>query len=115
MYAKGRLIYDAGGRVAVQMARPGPAPFVSGDPCLPTDAEARAAYNRYLAYYGTHEVAADGETVVHHLEASLIPDWEAGDQVRHFNVEGNRLTLTTPSMQLGGIEQVTTLLWEKVA
>jgi hypothetical protein len=114
LYAQGRLIYEANGRMAVQIARPGQSPFASGDPRVPTDAEARAAYDRYLAYYGTYTVDPGREIVVHHVEVSLTPDWAGGDQVRHFQLEGKRLTLTTPPTLSGGAERVTTLAWEKL-
>jgi hypothetical protein len=54
------------------------------------------------------------EIVVHHVEVSLTPDWAGGDQVRHYKLEGNRLTLTTPPTLFGGVEQVTTLVWERL-
>ncbi len=111
---QGRLTYEANGRMAVQLARPGQSPFASGDPRVPTDAEARAAYDRYLAYYGTYTVDPDKGIVVHHLEVSLTPDWAGGDQVRHFVLEGDRLTLTTPPTLFGGVERVTTLVWERL-
>src|SRR5512135_9443 len=102
MYAQGRLIYEANGRMAVQIAHPGQSPFASGDPRVPTDAEARAAYDRYLAYYGTYSVDPVQATVVHHVEVSLAPDWAGSDLVRHFQLEGRRLTLTTPPTLSGG-------------
>jgi hypothetical protein len=114
MYAQGRLTYEAGGRMAVQIARPGQSSFASGDPRLPTDAEARAAYDRYMAYYGTYTVDEDNEVVVHHVEVSLTPDWAGTDQRRHYSLEGKRLTLTTRPALFGGAERVTTLVWEKL-
>ncbi len=101
MNAQGRLIYDARGRMAVQIARPGQAPFASGDPRLPTAAEAQDAYARYLAYFGTFTVEPDRERVVHHVEVSLTPDWSGSDLVRQYELDGKRLILTT-------------LVWEKL-
>jgi hypothetical protein len=114
LYAQGRLTYEANGRMSVQIARPGQSSFASGDPRLPTDTEARAAYDRYLAYYGTYTVDQDREVVVHHVEVSLTPDWAGADQIRHFSLEGNRLTLTTRPALFSGIKQVITLVWEKL-
>jgi hypothetical protein len=114
LYAQGRLTYEASGRMAVQIARPGQSSFAAGDPRVPTDAEARAAYDRYLAYYGTYTVDQDREVVVHHVEVSLTPDWAGADQTRHFSLEGNRLTLTTRPALFSGIKQVITLVWEKL-
>ena len=69
--ARGRIIYDAGGRMAVQLGDPGRAAFASGDPGAATDSEVRAAFDGYLAYFGTYTVDAGRGAVVHHLERSL--------------------------------------------
>ncbi len=114
MHAQGRLIYEANGRMAVQLACPGQSPFASGDPRVPTDAEARAAYDHYLAYYGTYTVKPRDEIVVHHVEVSLTPDWAGSDLVRHYKLEGNRLTLITPWTLFGGVQQWATLVWERL-
>ncbi|MGE5601654.1 MAG: lipocalin-like domain-containing protein [Nitrososphaerales archaeon] len=113
-HPQGRLIYEANGRMAVQLGQPGQPPFASGDSRVPTDAEAREAYRRYLAYFGTYGVHEDQGIVVHHLEASLVPDWTGRDQVRQFALEGDRLTLTTPPTLFGGIARVATLVWERL-
>ncbi len=113
-HPQGRLIYEVNGRMAVQLAHPGQAAFRSGDPRAPTAAEAQAAYDRYLAYYGTYTVDPDKGIVVHHLEVSLTPNWTGSDQVRHFKLDGDRLTLTTPPTFFGGVERVTTLIWERM-
>jgi hypothetical protein len=102
--AQGRLIYEAGGRMAVQLGRPDP-----------TAAEMRNALDRYVAYYGTYTVDVAQGIVSHHLEASLNPAWAGGDQVRYFKIDGDRLTLSTPPMPIAGAERVGTLVWERLA
>jgi hypothetical protein len=110
----GRIIYDAGGRIAVLIGDPRRVAFPTSDSRSATDAEVRAAFDSYLAYFGTFAVHADQGFVVHHLEMSLLPNWTGGDQVRHFELQGDRLTLKTPSMVIGGVEQVATLVWERL-
>jgi hypothetical protein len=112
--ARGRIIYDAGGRMAVQLANPDRAAFAAGDSRAATDAEVRAAFDSYLAYFGAYTVHADQGFVVHHLEMSLLPNWTGGDQVRYFDLHGDRLTLNTPPILLGGVERVSTLVWERL-
>ena len=56
--------------------------------------QVRAAYLGYVAYFGTYEVAADGKSVVHHVDAALNPAWVGGDQVRAMRFEGERLVLS---------------------
>ena len=46
-----------------------------------------------------------GETVIHHVELSLFPNWVGVDQERLVEVMENRLTLSTRPILLGGIQQ----------
>ena len=72
----------------------------------------RAAYIGYIAYFGTYDVAADGASVVHHVEGSLNPDWVGGEQVRTLRFDGERLVLSADVRKNGDI--VThTLTWER--
>ena len=112
--AHGRITYEAGGRMAVQLADPDRAAFAASDPRSATDAEVRAAFNSYLAYYGSYSVDADRGIVVHHLEMSWIPNWTGGDQVRYFDLQGGRLTLKTPPILFDGAERVASLVWERL-
>ena len=45
-HPQGRIIYEASGRMAVQLADPDRAAFAAGDPRAGTDAEVRAAFDR---------------------------------------------------------------------
>jgi hypothetical protein len=112
--AQGRIIYEAGGRMAVQLADPDRAAFAAGDLHAGTDAQVRAAFERYIAYFGTYTVHPDRGLVAHHVEIALIPNWMRGDQVRYFDLQGDRLTLRTPPIRIGDIEQVATLVWERL-
>ena len=112
--AQGRITYEAGGRMAVQLADPDRAAFAASDPRAATDAEVRAAFESYLAFCGTYSVHADRGIVVHHLEISLIPKWMGGDVVRYFDLQGGRLTLKSPPILLGGVERGWSLVWERL-
>ncbi len=61
----------------------------------------------YLAYCGTFDVI--GDTVVHHLDAALFPEWVGDDQVRQFVFEDDQLILCT---ELGSLEVV--LRWRRL-
>jgi hypothetical protein len=76
MYA----IFVAGGRVVP-----------AGD--RPTDVERAQLHKSMLAYAGTYEIA--GEKVVHHIDIAWNNARIGSDQVRFFNLDGDRLTLTT--------------------
>jgi hypothetical protein len=111
---RGRIIYDAGGRMAVQIGDSRRIPFASADPGATADAEVRGAFDGYLAYFGTYTVEPGRGAVVHHPEMSLNPNWIGVDQVRYFDLQGDRLTLKTPPMHIGGVEGVSTLVWQRL-
>jgi len=107
--AAGRLMYDANGNMAGQVMRPDRARVELGEGSAQ---QVRAAYLGYIAYFGTYEIAADGQSVVHHVDGSLNPAWVGGDQVRGMRFDGDRLVLSAEGRKNG--ETVThTLTWER--
>jgi hypothetical protein len=115
--AVGILIYDGGGRMAAQLMRPDRPNFVSGDMRGGTPEEIRTAAEGYVAYFGTYEVDDKKGTVVHHVEASLFPNWLGQDQVRFFeySADANVLTLKTLPILSGGQEITGVLVWKRLA
>ncbi|MBA4397938.1 MAG: hypothetical protein C0394_11240 [Syntrophus sp. (in: bacteria)] len=111
--ARGRLIYETDGRMAVQLMNPNRSGFTSDDPLVASDAEVRAAFGGYTAYYGTYSVNYDKRTIVHHIEAALRPDWAGTDQSRQFEYDGEYLTLKGPLL-LGGVRGIVSLVWERL-
>jgi len=80
-----------------------------------TDAErARIHKGIFGAYAGTYSV--EGNKVTHHIVASWRPDWIGDDQIRYFELNGNKLTIkTAPVMSsLTGKRVVATLTFERV-
>jgi hypothetical protein len=109
----GRLVYDAGGRMSMQLMDPRRARFVSADRLAGTSDEKRQAFEGYLAYFGTYTVDAAARTITHHVEGSLFPNLIGTDQRRSFVISGNRLTLTTPPILGGGRRSTYVLVWER--
>jgi Lipocalin-like domain len=58
------------------------------------------AAGTYVSYCGRYEF--HGDTVVHHVELSLFPNWVGVEQERLVEVRGNRMTLSTLPILLGG-------------
>jgi hypothetical protein len=112
--AVGILMYDSGGRMAVQLMRPGRPRFASGDMRGGTPEEIKTAGEGYVAYFGTYEVDGKKSTVVHHVEASLFPNWVGQDQLRFFEFSADRLTLKTLPILSGGQEITGILVWKKL-
>jgi hypothetical protein len=108
--AVGRLAYDDHGNMSGQVMRPNRARVEIGDGAAQ---QVRAAYLGYIAYFGTYEIAADEEHVVHHVEGALNPAWVEGDQVRTLTFDGDRLVLTA-DVQKGGATVTHVLTWEKI-
>lgn len=90
----GYIVYDPTGHMHVQVMRtPATPPFASGNDADGTDAEIRAAYLGYVAYFGTYHVDAHKGTVVHRVEGSLMPSYTATDQPRPFVIRGDELVI----------------------
>lgn len=108
--AVGRLSYDEHGHMAGQVMRPGRTPVVPG--AWGTQ-EVRSAYAGYIAYFGTYEVNEAGDTVTHHVEGALNPNWVGGDQLRCMRFEGDLLVLSTDVPKAGAMVRHT-LTWRKL-
>src|SRR4029079_16352132 len=101
--------YDENGNMSGQVMRPGRAPVEFGEGAAQ---QVRAAYLGYIAYFGTYEIAADGKSVVHHVEGALNPGWVGGDQVRALRFDGDRLVLSADVSKHDGTVPHT-LTWER--
>jgi hypothetical protein len=107
----GYLLYSPGGYMSVSFMKEGRPVFKSGDIRGGSVEEKIAAINGYVSYAGRYTVRDD--TVVHHIEVSLFPNWVGVSQERMFTLEGSRLTLSTPLMLVGGRQLSTHLVWER--
>ena len=107
--AVGRLDYDERGNMSGQVMRPGRARVELGEGGAQ---QVRAAYLGYIAYFGTYDVAPDGQSVVHHVQGSLNPAWVGGQQVRRMRFEGDRLVLSA-DVRKNGDTVTHTLTWER--
>jgi hypothetical protein len=56
--------------------------FAWDDLLLTSEAEVRAAFDGYAAYYGSYSVDQGEGIMVNHVEAAHIPNWVGTDQVR---------------------------------
>ncbi len=86
--------------------------FATDDLLSGTPEEEAQAEETYVSYCGRYEFHRD--TVIHHVELSLFPNWVGGEQERLVDLRGDRLTLSTRPLLLGGIQQTAHLIWERV-
>lgn len=110
----GLLVYGADGRMAVQAMDPRRPRWTRGAPEDQRRAERTAAADGYIAYAGRFELE-DGEepVVVHHVETSLVPNWVGRPQRRAVALDGDRLRLTAPALDVGGRAGVPVLTWRR--
>jgi hypothetical protein len=109
--AVGYLTYTADGYMAGQLGRADRAHVSVGDWEAAPEAEVAAAARDYFAYCGTYEVR--GDTVVHRVGLSLMPNWIGGEQVRVVALDGDRLTLSASFLSIGGRQQTASLVWHR--
>ncbi len=110
--ATGYIMYNPDGYMFVAIMDPNCPKFVAGDLLSGSPQEKAQAATTYVSYCGRYEFR--GETVVHHVELSLFPNWVGVEQERLVEVRGDRLTLSTRPILLGGIQQSAHLIWERV-
>jgi lipocalin-like protein len=110
--ASGYLAYTDDGYVLVAIMGAGRRPFAAGDLLSGSTAEKAGAAETYVSYCGRYEFR--GETVLHHVELSLFPNWVGVTQERLVKLSGDRLTLSTRPLLLQGRQQTAQLLWERV-
>ncbi len=110
--AVGYIMYGPDGYMFVAIMRPDRLKFAAGDLLSGSPEEREQAAETYVSYCGKYEFR--GDTVVHHVELSLFPNWVGVEQERLVEVRGNRLMLSTRPILLGGMQRTAHLIWERV-
>ena len=87
----GYLIYTPDGRMMAILSTG--ARDAIGYPDI-DDAKRAGAHKSMVAYTGEYEF--HGDHVLHHVDIAWIPDWQGDIQKRFVDLDGDRLTLTTP-------------------
>ena len=116
-HPEGMIVYDRSGWMSVQIVSdPKPATPSSSsreEVLAASPAEKAAAFNGYYAYYGTWAIDQVASTVTHHIKQSLCPGERGEDGVRHFLFEGDHLTLTAKTHEMGE-DHERKLVWVKI-
>jgi hypothetical protein len=97
----GMITFDNSGHMSVHMVRENRPVFTSPRAKV-TDQEKAAAFDTYIAYYGTYTFEPENGIVIYHLEGSLSPGQIGQDNIRYFEFHGNRLTLSVANDGKGG-------------
>jgi hypothetical protein len=116
-HPQGMIVYDRSGWMSVQIVSD-PRPTVPAADTRESFATASAqekavAIDGYYAYCGTWSVDAAKSTVTHQITQSLYPaEW--GEQgVRHFVFDGDRLTLSAKTHEMGE-DHERKLVWQRI-
>jgi Lipocalin-like domain len=118
-HPRGLIIYDASGRMSVQIANIGDRkPFVNG-PAAGTTGEKAAAFDGYNAYYGTYTIDTKNGTITHHIEDGTNPALRGGDNVRWFEFQDDdHLVLIAVEDGKGGVlarkDASYKIFWERI-
>ena len=110
----GRLVYDEAGRMIVYLAGRDRAQFVSSVRSTATPQELKNAFDTQISYFGTYSLDEEAGTVTHHIESAWYPNWSGGQQIRFFELEGDRIRLSTPPILIDGIVARVHLIWERL-
>jgi hypothetical protein len=105
----GLLLYTQDGRMSVHLAFGDREPLSSLDLAELPEAEAALAFRTYLGYGGRYRIR--GDTVVHSVEVSSIPDWVGTEVVRRVSTSGEMLVLRTPEERTAEGSVVWELQW----
>ena len=108
----GVITYTGDGRVMAMLSHSGRKPLSTGDRISASVEERAEAYATYFAYAGRY--CLTGDKVVHHVEMASVQNWVGADLVRIVRLEGDKLTLTTPPLSVGGQSQTTELVWQRM-
>jgi hypothetical protein len=114
---EGLLIYDRSGWMSVQVVSdPKPSvPMANSREAFQAAPvpDKVAALDGYYAYCGTWTLDASKATITHHIKQSLYPGERGEDGVRRFVLEGDRLTLTAKTHEMGE-DRERKLVWRRV-
>ncbi|MES2177137.1 MAG: lipocalin-like domain-containing protein [Gemmatimonadota bacterium] len=113
-HTDGQLILDTSGHASLHIMNPERPRFAVEDRARGTDAEVRAAFVGYLAYYGRYTVDEAKTTLTIRVEGASFPNWIGSDQIRRYAFVRDSLIITTPPMTANGSRLTTRLAWVRL-
>lgn len=110
----GRLNYDADGNMNAQLYRADRSFFAQNDQATATDDEIKDAFISSVCYFGQYKLDIKNQSITHFVEGSLFPNWIGGQQLRYFQFEDDKLSLSTPPFLMNDVMQTGILIWERI-
>jgi amidase len=113
--SSGQLIYSPNGRLSVQIMKLARAPTKSGSFSTSAPEELKNAVDGVSSYYGTWEMLASEECVIHVQAGNLNPNSIGQRAKRCYSFDAvGRLSLSTPLRDVNGKQTSTVFTWEKI-
>ena len=103
----GRITYDKAGRMSAQLMR-SERRSLSGATLRTASPRELGEVLGFVAYFGTFDIDEATRTVIHHVQASLVPSFVGTDLKRTYEFAGNQLILTARTDD-GALR----LIWER--
>jgi Lipocalin-like domain len=89
----GLLLYDATGRMSVQIMRCDRAQLSSNDWGEIPAEEIKSTIEGFTAFFGTYEINEAGAYIIHRVEGHLLPNSVGKELRRGYEFSGSRLVL----------------------
>lgn len=93
--AIGQINYDNNGNMSVMIMKNHRPQLLSEDPLQGQPDEVVVAFKGFIAYSGKYEVNLYSEQVIHQIKISSFPNWVGQNQIRRFEFNEDKLTLST--------------------
>ena len=93
--AIGQLNYESNGNMSVMIMKNNRPQFPSEDPLQGQADEVVVAFKGFIAYSGYYEVNHNSNQVAHQIKISSFPNWVGQNQIRKFEFNEDKLTLST--------------------
>jgi hypothetical protein len=108
----GFLTYTSEGRMSAMISYGGRKALSSAHRITAPVDERAQAFATFFAYGGRYSIADN--KVMHHVDISSVQNWVGTDVIRLIKFDGDRITLRTPPLAVGGTIRTTELVFERV-
>lgn len=107
---EGLLFYSPGGHMSVHLLQPGAEPPAPEQLPPGLSADLAVSYACYSSYFGRYTVDSKQAIITHHLRGASVLAWAGSEFPRHYQLEGERLTLSAAVNEQGSRA---VLVWQR--
>ena len=111
----GQIMYDSAGNMSAQLMSDARPLFSARSMDEVPAEEVKQAFLSFTSYWGRYRIDPIAGTVTHSVVGASAPSWSGGDQLRYYELDGDRLILKTPPIRgRDGVKLVQQLIWARV-